>query len=191
MSDVSRNAFDDPYEVVLADLRAKRDEINRVIQALQTFRSGSVKPVAPLAIPAEQRVIEPAVSPVTTPAPAMKSPYLGMTIVDGTKAVLIDRLEPMGNADVVKSLRAGGMVLNSSDPINTVSSVLTRRFNQIGDIVRVGRGTWALADWYPDREFKRKPTETVRAPTSLSVANRFDEPPETNEAPADHSAEAS
>jgi hypothetical protein len=32
--------------------------------------------------------------------------------------------------------------------------VLNRRFLQVGDIVRVGRGTWGLKEWYPNRSFK-------------------------------------
>jgi hypothetical protein len=37
-----------------------------------------------------------------------------------------------------------------------VGSVLSRRFDQVGDIVKVGRGVWGLAEWYPNRSFKRK-----------------------------------
>ena len=36
--------------------------------------------------------------------------------------------------------------------------MLTRRFNEVGDIVRVGRGTWGLQEWYPNVSFKRKGT---------------------------------
>lgn len=32
-----------------------------------------------------------------------------------------------------------------------------RRFNVQGDIVKVGRGVWGLAEWYPGRNFKKKP----------------------------------
>ncbi len=35
-------------------------------------------------------------------------------------------------------------------------SCLTRRFAEVGDIVRVDRGTWGLKEWYPGRSFKTK-----------------------------------
>lgn len=47
-----------------------------------------------------------------------------------------------------------GMVLTSADPLNTVGAVLTRRFKETGDIVRVERGTWGLKEWYPGRNWK-------------------------------------
>ena len=46
--------------------------------------------------------------------------------------------------------------MNSVDPINTVGSVLTGRANVVGDIVKVGRGVWGLASWYPGRSLKKK-----------------------------------
>lgn len=30
---------------------------------------------------------------------------------------------------------------------------MTRRFKDVGDIVRVDRGVWGLKDWYPGRKF--------------------------------------
>jgi hypothetical protein len=33
---------------------------------------------------------------------------------------------------------------------------LTRRFKETGDIVRVERGTWALREWHPGRNWKKE-----------------------------------
>ncbi len=46
-------------------------------------------------------------------------------------------------------------MMSSADPINTLGAVLTRRFKETGDIVRVDRGTWALKEWYPGRSFSK------------------------------------
>ena len=62
-----------------------------------------------------------------------------MTIPDAAKALLAARKQTLGNADIVAAFKAGGLHMNSADPINTVGSVLTRRFNTVGDIVKVGR----------------------------------------------------
>jgi hypothetical protein len=52
--------------------------------------------------------------------------------------------------------KAGGLHMNSKEPANTIGSVLTRRMAEVGDVVRVGRGTWGLKEWYPGRGFKTK-----------------------------------
>ncbi len=56
------------------------------------------------------------------------------------------------------------MVLGSADPLNTVGAVLTRRFKETGDIVRVGRGIWGLKEWHPGRNWKKdaKPVPEVQ-----------------------------
>jgi hypothetical protein len=62
----------------------------------------------------------------------------------------------MNNTEVLAALKAGGMVLSSADPLNTVGAVLTRRSKEVGDIVKVDRGTWGLKEWYPGRNFGPK-----------------------------------
>nr|QIO32975.1 hypothetical protein HAP40_14760 [Bradyrhizobium sp. 1(2017)] len=53
----------------------------------------------------------------------------------------------------------GSAKSNSKEPANTIGSVLTRRMAEVGDVVRVGRGTWGLREWYPNRSFKVKDDE--------------------------------
>jgi DNA-directed RNA polymerase delta subunit len=77
-----------------------------------------------------------------------------MSIVDATKKLLGMRKRSMSNTEILAELKAGGLVLTSAEPLNVVGSVLTRRFNQVGDVVRVGRGVWGLKEWYPGRSFK-------------------------------------
>ena len=60
----------------------------------------------------------------------------------------------MPNNDIADAIQGGGLKLNAADPYNTVGSVLTRRFFEHGDVVRVGRGMWGLPEWYPDRDFQ-------------------------------------
>ena len=65
-----------------------------------------------------------------------------------------------------------GLVLNSADPVNIVGAVLSRRANDVGDTVKVGRGTWGLKEWYPGRSFKKRADkeeeETTGAETTAS-----------------------
>lgn len=137
----------DPYETVLADLKAKRGQLDTAIAAIEAVRSG-VATATPPAAPAE--------APDNVDGPGA---YLGMSIVDATKKLLSIRRKAMRNPDIWAALKAGGLVLNSGDPVNTVGAVLTRRANEVGDLVKVDRGTWGLKEWYPNRSFKKKGAE--------------------------------
>lgn len=134
----------DPYDAVLADLKAKRDQIDHAILVLEGLRGGVSLPGL--------------VQPQTGPDADVDGPgaFLGMTIPDAAKKLLNARKRALGNADIVAAFKAGGLEMRSVDPLNTIGSVLTRRFNTVGDIVRVGRGVWGLAEWYPNRNFRKK-----------------------------------
>ncbi len=147
MSD--ENPITDPYAVVIADLRARRDELDRMIAALEAMSAGGMPQ------PAKR------VGPIPPPEPESgPGAYLGMSIAEAARKLLASRREPMNNADIYAALTAGGLAMNSVEPMNTIGSVLTRRFHQVGDIVRVKRGVWGLKEWYPNRNFKQaKPGE--------------------------------
>jgi hypothetical protein len=135
----------DPYAIVLADLRARRDQIDQAIQAIESVRGGAASP-RPNGAPPE---------PIGAPSAA--GAYLGMSIADAAKKYLLMRKQASGNAEIAAALKQGGLVMSSNtDPQNTVGSILTRRFEKVGDIVRVGRGIWGLKEWYPNRSFKTK-----------------------------------
>lgn len=154
----------DPYDAVLADLRAKRDQIDQTIALLEAMRTGTPVTQQPLDFSADvppNGVVETA------------GMFLGMSIVDAAKKLLAMRKRTMGNAEILSELQAGGLVLTGADPLNVVGSVLTRRFNNVGDVVRVGRGIWGLKEWYPGRNFKQaakavNPQAEVEAPSPTS-----------------------
>jgi len=137
-----------PYDAVLADLRAKREEIDKAIELLERVRGGN----------------SPARAAETPAAPQPQNHagmFLGMSIVDAVLKLLALRKHKMTNGEILKELLAGGMVLTSKEPINVIGSVITRRFNAVGDIVRVDRGTWGLKAWYPGRNFQKSKVEAV------------------------------
>lgn len=146
----NENQATNPYAAVLADLRAKRDEIDKTIKVLEGL-SG-----LKLAVPAPLAAVGYASSGNGDGESDMldEGAFHGMSIVDATKKLLAIRKRKMGNPEIARELAAGGLVMNSSDPVNTVGSVLTRRFNNVGDVVKVARGTWGLKEWYPNRTFK-------------------------------------
>ncbi len=152
----------DPYEVVLADLRAKRDDIDKLINSLEAFRPTSVASTATL--PVQDR-------------PAASGPFVGLSIVDAAKAVLRERNEPTAVADITQALRDGGLAMNSPDPNNTVSSVLNRAFQQGNGVVRVGRGLWALPEWVPNVTVMERELATPQAGTPPPPPQPQPQPP--------------
>jgi hypothetical protein len=131
----------DHYAVVLADLRAKRAQIDQAIQAIESLRGTGSS-----AIPSGE----------SQPRSENEAgAYLGMSIADATRKLLESRKRAMGTSDIVAAITAGGLALNSADPTNTVSAVLGRRSDKVGDIVRPERGKWGLKEWYPNRSFRR------------------------------------
>jgi DNA-directed RNA polymerase delta subunit len=89
--------------------------------------------------------------------------FLGMTIVDAAKKYLATKRCTQTNTQITNGLLSGGLILNSQEPMNTVGSVLTRRFHENGDIVRVSRGVWGLREWYPRQSFKTKADQVTEA----------------------------
>lgn len=134
----------DHFEATLADLRAKREQIDQAIQALEALRlsfgTPSGRPRGPEAFPSEG-----------------PGAYLGMTIPEAAMKLLAAQRRAMGNVEIAKLLKEGGLAMQSVDPVNTIGAVLSRRAQDKGDIVKVGRGTWGLRVWYPNRNFAKKP----------------------------------
>ena len=141
----------DPYEAVLADLRAQRDQIDQMITSLERLRS--------------MKAGGQALGNLTTPTPAQNSAvatsvesgaFFGMTIPDAVKKLLQIKKKNLTNPELIEGLEAGGMVMRSENKVNTVNSVLLRRFEKAGDIVRVKRGLWGLKEWHPNIRFRSK-----------------------------------
>lgn len=161
----------DPYEAVLADLRAKRELIDQAIKAIEVFRGkgGDGAEATP-----QQH------SPAREDVEVGAGEFLGMSIADATKKLLSMRKKSMGNAEIAKELTEGGLVMSANtEHQNIVGSVLTRRFQQVGDIVRVGRGVWGLKEWYPNKTFK---------PHMKSNGDAFKSDPTERESPSEPAA---
>lgn len=141
----------DPYKAVIADLKAQREKIDQAISLLEALRTGAPAGTgigAAIASGAAQKVGE----PVPNLGPGA---FLGMSIPDATKKLLASQRRQMTTPEITREIERGGVVLTSADKVNTVGSVLLRRFYNAGDIVRVSRGIWGLAEWYPGRKFQK------------------------------------
>ena len=138
----------DPYTAVLADLRRRRNELEDAIRVLEAVRGSS----QPLTTEKSQ-----------APAPALehRGQFAGMSIGDASRQVLAQQRKTLQSAQIAHLLASGGLSMTSADPANVVSSVLARRFQSVGDIVKVSRGVWGLAEWYPNKNFHRDTEKPV------------------------------
>src|SRR5688572_78597 len=100
----------DPYATVIADLRAKRDQIDQAISLIEAFR----------AMPVPMPFTMGSVAPSQNVAAEGPGAFLGMTIPEAAKKLLASRRQTLGNAEIVAAFKAGGLAMNSADPINTV-----------------------------------------------------------------------
>ncbi len=125
------------YEAVLADLRAKREKLDAAITGIETMLG-----IRGLGANEAQNGNKPATEQLGPGA------FLGMTIVDATMKYLRITRQNQKTEDILRALRDGGVALQSSNPINTVGSVLARNAETKGDIVRVERGLWGLGEWH-------------------------------------------
>jgi hypothetical protein len=150
----------DPYEAVLADLYTKRDQIDQAIAAIESLRSGT-SPGMQRSKPAAESNGAKQPRGVDAGGPGA---LLGMSISDAAKKLLATKRTTLKNTEIAALFKAGGLMLNSKDWVNTIGAVLTRRANEVGDIVKVERGTWGLKEWYPNRNFKKEKDAGSRKP---------------------------
>lgn len=158
-----------PYAAALADLRAKRAKIDNTIRVLEELSGLTLSPG-----PEGELQFVPASADNGIEETA--GMFLGMSIADAARKLLNMRKRTLGNVDIARELQEGGMAFKSKDPVNVVGSVLTRRFNEVGDIVKVGRGIWGLKEWYPGRNFKQSKPSPENEAFRDAVIDRLTNP---------------
>jgi hypothetical protein len=126
------------YEAVLSDLKAKRAAIDSAIAAIEAILGqGSSIPVPTIQGPTAE--IRP-------------DSFFGMSIPEAAKKFLVMSKKPRSTQEIAEALLNGGMTSASGNFANSVGSVLNRQDKSSGEIVRVSRGLWGLAEWYPGRK---------------------------------------
>ncbi|HLJ85753.1 MAG TPA: hypothetical protein VKZ53_02965 [Candidatus Angelobacter sp.] len=121
------------YEAVLADLEARRDQLEAAIAAIRAV--AGMGPVGSAASGGTQ-INMPTISHDT---------FFGMSIPEATKKLLGILKRRLSTPEAIKYLTQGGV---PEPAYNTAYAVLRRRQNQIGDIVNVN-GEWSLKEWVP------------------------------------------
>lgn len=136
-------------EQVEAEFAAKLEVIDQAIAHLR-----GVELVAPtLPSPITTAVIE---APEPEPQLTTDSPYYGLGIPEAaTKALSMSKdRKPMKPREITSVLLAAGVEIFKDDPVAAVRNGLMKREGRIGDVVLVGRGSWAMKEWYSEQELQ-------------------------------------
>lgn len=136
------------YEAVIADLKAKRDAIDRAILTLQQL-AGFSESVA------SSDAIQYLAASGATGAVSDDS-FFGLSIPQAIRKFLGIAKKKQTAAEIVKALERGGLQHASKNLYSTVSTVI-RRMEARGDVVKVG-SEWGLLEWYPSLKGRIKQT---------------------------------
>jgi hypothetical protein len=146
----------DAYDVVLADLLAQRERIDAAISAIQAARGGAGAAAAQPSGGANSAKVEP-------------DSFFGMTVLEAAKKFLGMTKRPQKANAIADALKQGGYHFATDNALPTVASVLNRDDAKGGEIVRVGKGLFALAAWYKTRPKKdRQPDEEAEDANPLA-----------------------
>ena len=131
------------YELVLEDLKKRKAQIEATIAMLMDImekgEGTGISPVLPNASPFTK----------TEPTGIRPDSFFGLGLTEATKKYLAMTKSPQSIREITEALQKGGFTTSSRNFKNTVGSVLNRHEKNVGEIVRVQRNNWALAEWYP------------------------------------------
>lgn len=146
MSDASQGI---DYAAVLADLEAKKATIEKAIAGIKVMLG---QPVGPA--PADGLA---GTGTLPTSSEVQPDSFFGLSIPDSAKKFLGMRRRTATTPDIAAALKKGGQPNSGSEGFqNTVGTVLARAYANGAGIVRVSRGTWGLAEWYPNKPRRPK-----------------------------------
>jgi hypothetical protein len=124
-----------PYLAVLADLKAKRSELDTAIAAIERIMGVSSS--------AEQ-INAPIGSGVR------EGMFFGMSLTEAAKTYLSTVRKKQSAREIAEALERGGFHHTSKDFPNTVRAILARNAANEGEFLKL-QSDWGLAQWFPGR----------------------------------------
>ena len=140
----------DPFVLVVERLKREREEIDRTIALLEARISGRPPPTRAEAKPEAHEEADQTEEPDDLAPSGREGAFLGKTVAEAARIVLLRRRKPMSPAAITAELERGGLFVSNS---KTVASIMHRRSRDVGDFVSPKRGLWGLKEWYPRRSF--------------------------------------
>lgn len=148
-SDSERSAFKTALEVAVRE----RDELNVLIEQLAR-RAGVPVPEGGAASSSSST---PAAGPDADPASLVADgEFYGQSATKATKALLgkLGRTRPLKTPEIYDAIKKGGVAIKDTE-------VLYKSLARSEDFLRVAKGTWGLAEWYPERVRKNARREAL------------------------------
>jgi len=125
------------YEAVIADLEAKKSQIEATIAMLRAL--GGLGSFTPPTTPGGG-------GGVPTGGQFASDAFFGKSIPDAAVTILTSARRKMSTQALMDTMQKGGL---PPSKYNTVYSILRRRESQVGDLVNM-QGEWGLAAWFPN-----------------------------------------
>jgi hypothetical protein len=147
----------------LTILTAKRDELSKAIQAIEALLA--VADGTDFIESAIDSILKKSLGSISTPKsetlldantneqvePIRSDAYFGMSVMDAVVAYLSHVKKPQTAHELIDAIKAGGYLFLTNNPLGSVTSTLNRSHQTNGAVVRTGKNTYALAEWYPSR----------------------------------------
>jgi hypothetical protein len=143
------------YQAVLADLEAKRDQLDAAIRVVRTMLAGPF--AAPSPVNASDTLRDEGASGSTSTtrgnggqAPGIQSDtFFGMSTSGAIRKYLSMMKRPQSPRTIADALHAGGQshALNPKVAYTNTYTALTR-MQEAGEAVKIKTGDWGLAEWY-------------------------------------------
>jgi hypothetical protein len=154
------------YQAVLADLEAKRDELDNAIAVIKRVIGD---PVAASATgPIKHHPSE-----VLTP-----TSFFAMSVGDAAKKYLSIVKQPKSTPEIAKALQEHGIKTVAKNFTVNVFSALQRK-EIAGELVRPKRGLWGITEWYPGHRRSRENGEKRDASESAEKTEAKQKPTST------------
>lgn len=145
------------YELVLADLEAKRAALDSAIAGIRQMLSlGAQSATAANGGGRDSTIVE-------------SDTFFGMSIGDAAKKYLRMMKRKQPAAKIAEALDFGGLQHTSKSFPNTVRTTLIRLESE-GAVVQVGK-EWGLAEWYPGLRKGKKDKDAAKESESAAESD--------------------
>ena len=173
----------------LTALTAKRDELSKAIEAIEAllsvahgtdFIESAIDSIVKTSLGSISILKSEASSDVTYnehSEPIRADAFFGMSVMDAVVAYLSIVKKPQTAHDLIDAIKAGGYLFLTNNPLGSVTSTLNRSHQTNGAVVRTGKNTYALAEWYASRaRVKRRTTTPTSESAEGSTGDEFVDP---------------
>ncbi len=133
-----------PFKAALDAAVQKRQELDVLIAQLASFAGVPVpEGVAASAADSGAQLAAPDTDPSALVA---DGEFYGKSATKATRALLskLGRTRPLKTTEIFEAITKGGVRIQDTD-------VLYKSLARSKDFLRVAKGTWGLAEWYPER----------------------------------------